>query len=125
LAGRTVQLSDLRGQRVMLNFWATWCGPCRLELPHMVTLYQEMAGQGFEILAVNVREAPDTVRPFVDQNDLRFPVLLDPAGQVSGYYFVRAIPTSIFIDENGIITAVHIGTLTDETLRQYVLELMS
>jgi len=123
LNGEVIRLSNLRGKKVMLNFWATWCGPCRMEIPHMVELYDEQGNAEFEILAVNVNEAPDKVRAFVQQNDMHFPVPLDTKGSVAGSYYVRAIPTSLFIDEQGIIVAVHVGTLTEQTLQGYIQQL--
>lgn len=123
LDGNVIRLSSLRGKKVMLNFWATWCGPCRMEIPHMVELYDEQGNAAFEILAVNVNEAPDKVRAFVQQNDMRFPVLLDTKGSVAGSYYVRAIPTSLFIDEQGVIVAVHVGTLTEQALQGYIQQL--
>jgi len=123
LDGNVIRLSSLRGKKVMLNFWATWCGPCRMEIPHMVELYDEKGNAELEILAVNVNEAPDKVRTFVQQNDMRFPVPLDTKGSIAGSYFVRAIPTSLFIDEQGIIVAVHVGTLTEQTLQGYIQQL--
>jgi len=124
LNGSRVSLSDFHGTNVMLNFWATWCGPCRYEIPHMVALYSEMQGQDLEILAVNLREDAGQVRAFVSEYDMAFPVLLDLQGKVGGAYFVRGIPTSVFIDREGLIQAVHTGTLTDALLRQYVDNLM-
>lgn len=120
LQGRPRSLSDFRGQKVMLNFWATWCGPCRIEIPHMVKLYNELRGQGFEIVAVNLREDPAKVASFVEQLKMPFPVLLDRSGQVGAAYYVHGIPTSIFLDERGVIVAVHVGTLSEQALRNYV-----
>jgi len=124
LNGDTVTLSAFRGKKVMLNFWATWCGPCRFEIPHMVKLYGELEGEGFEIVAVNLREDPTKVEAFAEQFDMTFPILLDTQGKIGASYFVRGIPTSVFLNEDGVIEAVHTGTLTDELLRQYVGALM-
>jgi peroxiredoxin len=124
LTGQELSLRDLRGKNVMLNFWATWCGPCRFEIPHMVELYSELEGQGFEILAVNLREDPESVKRFVAEYEMTFPVLLDERGKVAASYFVRGIPTSIFLDGEGIIQTVHTGTLTESLLRQYVDDLI-
>ena len=122
--GNEVSLSNFRGKKVMLNFWATWCAPCRAEIPHMVKLYGERHDEGFEIIAVNLREGPERVGPFVERLHMEFPVLLDSSGKVGNAYSVRGIPTSIFLDENGVIQAVHVGTLTDESLQKYVAALI-
>jgi thiol-disulfide isomerase/thioredoxin len=124
MQGKVVSLSDYRGKKVMLNFWATWCGPCRVEIPNMIKLYDELSAKGFVILAVNLREDRDQVAGFVEQNKMRFPILLDSDGSVGAAYFVRGIPTSVFINDQGIIQAVQVGTLTDAALRQYVGKLM-
>lgn len=124
LGGNQVSLSDFRGRKVLLSFWASWCGPCRAEIPFMVRLREEFHDQGFEILAVNMRETPYRVTRFVEQYKLRFPVLLDRTGMVSAAYFVRAIPTSIFLDDEGIIRTVHYGAMSESTLRKYIARLM-
>ena len=124
LKGEGVSLSDLRGRAVMISFWATWCGPCRIELPHIVEVYEEYRDQGFEVLAVNVREDPNRVRKYVEEAGLSFTVLLDTRGQVSKQYFVRGIPTNVFVDRKGIVRAVHIGAMTERQLRDYVLGLI-
>ncbi len=125
LEGNQVSLSDFRGQVVMLNFWASWCGPCRIEIPHMIELYNEKHHQGFEIVAVNLREDGDRVEEFVQELGMPFPVLLDKGGRIGAAYYVRGIPTSIFIDEEGVIRHVHMGTLTKSALQHYVADLMS
>ena len=124
LQGRSVSLSDFRGKKVMLNFWATWCGPCRVEIPSMVKLYDEFHDQGLEIVAVNLREDAAKVEQFVRQYDMRFVVLLDKGGVVGANYFVRGIPTSIFVDDEGIIQNVHVGTLSESAMREYIVALL-
>jgi len=124
MQGEQVRLSDLRGKHVMLSFWATWCGPCRSEIPAMVKLYEEMDGQDFEILAINMREDSAKVQPFVQELNMDFPVLFDTNGKLAQAYYVRGIPTSIFIDDEGVIQIVHVGTLSDKLLRDYVKRLM-
>ncbi|MFO7916860.1 MAG: TlpA disulfide reductase family protein, partial [Anaerolineae bacterium] len=120
-----VSLSDFRGQVVMLNFWASWCGPCRIEIPHMIELYQEKRDQNFEIVAVNLRENPNRVEDFAQELKMPFPVLLDQKGRVGAAYYVQGIPTSVFIDEEGVIRDVHVGTLTESALQRYVNDLLS
>ena len=124
LKGDDVSLSDLRGRAVMISFWATWCGPCRIELPHIVEVYEEYRDQGFDVLAVNVREDPSRVSKYVEEAGLSFTVLLDTRGQVSKRYFVRGIPTNVFVDREGIVRAVHVGAMSEPQLRDYVLDLM-
>ncbi|MGB9735379.1 MAG: peroxiredoxin family protein [bacterium] len=103
---KTVKLSDYRGKVVFLNFWATWCPPCRMELPAMEKLYEKLKDQPFVMLAVNVDEAdPDGVRNFVRSMNLTFPVLLDD-GNVSKLYNINAIPTTFIIKKNGVIDAI-------------------
>ena len=110
LAGEQELLSEHRGEFVFLNFWATWCPPCREEMPSMETLHQEMDGRAFAILAVNVREDPRMVEDFVEDHGYQFPVLLDESGAVSTQYGVRGIPTSYFISPEGRVLGMLVGT---------------
>jgi len=120
LDGQTVQLSELRGRPVLLNFWATWCPACRTELPALQAAY-ERYGEQVAFLAVDVKEPPDAVASFVSQFDLTFPVLLDEKGQVSDrLYQVRGIPTSLFIAPDGVVSARHVGPLTATDIERYL-----
>lgn len=104
LSGETVSLADYRGQPVLLNFWATWCGPCRREMPDFEALYR--ARGDFHVLAVNNMEDAGRISEFVDDHDLTFPVLLDEAGTINGSVYgsrIPGYPTSFLLDENGII----------------------
>lgn len=109
LGGDTISLSGLRGSPVMLNFWATWCVHCVDEIPYIEEVYQGWTGKppSVVILTIDVEESPDTVRLFMEDNNLSFPVLLDGDGSVSQLYDIRAIPISFFIDKNGIIQDIH------------------
>jgi peroxiredoxin len=109
--GQTVSLSDFRGKPVMVNFWATWCGPCQVEMPLFRQAYTDHAGE-LVVLAVDVQEAPEDVRGFVKRNDLTFPVVLDRDGLVSTLYRVRGLPTTFFVDRDGIVVEAHRGALT-------------
>ena len=106
LKGHRVQLADYKGKVVLLNLWATWCGPCRVEMPGMENLYRRYRSQGFEILAVSLdKGASDKVQTFADEYQLSFPVLLDSEGQVERRYNSVTIPTTYVIDKNGMVVA--------------------
>lgn len=109
LEGENVALSDYRGSVVLLNFWATWCPPCREELPSMVRLQEELGDEPFTILAVSLREDRDTVRSFLDENGFELPVLLDESGESGMQYGVRGIPTSYVVDTEGRVLAMLVG----------------
>ena len=109
LAGKNVKLSSLRGKVVFLNFWATWCGPCRSEMPSMQRMYEKLGGQGLEILAVDLQEGKDQVQSFARELGLRFPILLDSTGVVGAQYNARAIPTTYLFDRKGFIFARAVG----------------
>lgn len=121
--GGEVRLQDYRGQTVLLNFWATWCGPCRLEMPLFESRYRWLQDDGFVVLAVNAGESEAQVEQFRDELGLSFPVLLDPGGEVQRDYRVRGYPTSVFIDREGIIQAIHLGILSEGQLDGYLQEM--
>jgi len=100
----------------MVNFWATWCGPCRMEMPFIQEVYQdsEWLKTGLVILAVNLKESASAAGEFMEDNGLTFPVLLDIDGEVARMYNISAIPTTYFIDKNGIIKDVKIGTFRNK-----------
>jgi peroxiredoxin len=110
LDGTTVQLAALRGRLVFLNFWATWCPPCREEMPGMEALYRRFAGRDFAMLAVSQDEqGAETVAPFVKEMGLTFPVLLDPEGTLPPRYGVTGYPETFLIDRNGEVVHHTIG----------------
>lgn len=106
--GDQVRLSDLRGKKVLLNFWATWCVPCRVEIPGLRSMYDRLQGDDFEFLAI-ASESPDKVERFIQDNPMNYPVLLDTTGHVANLYDVRVYPGFVFIDENGIIQEIDHG----------------
>jgi cytochrome c biogenesis protein CcmG/thiol:disulfide interchange protein DsbE len=115
--GRTFQLSGLRGRPVVLNFWATWCPPCRAELPELQAASQRLAGQ-VAIVGVNQGEAPAEVQAFAQQQGLTFQIPLDTQMEASRLYLVRNLPTTFFIDRSGVIREMQVGPLTEATLSQ-------
>jgi peroxiredoxin len=105
LDGREVRLSDYRGHVVFLNFWATWCGPCKVEMPAMDRLYREYRRQGFSILAVSTDpEGPAVTRPFREALGLSFTIAHDPDAVVMRLYGVRTLPVTFLVDREGVIT---------------------
>lgn len=117
LKGSVVTLSELRGQFVLINFWATWCAPCRVEMPVIQARYND---GGFAVLAVNFDESAEKVQGFVDELGLDLPVLLDPGGAVQELYRVRGYPTTYFVDGQGVIQYIHIGEMREGELDNYL-----
>jgi cytochrome c biogenesis protein CcmG/thiol:disulfide interchange protein DsbE len=110
LEGKTLRFGSLRGKRVFLNFFATWCGPCREEMPAMERLHRLYRERGLAVLAVDVRESAKTVRDFVRELKLTFPVVLDDDGTLSLKYGVRALPVSFLVNRDGLIVWRAIGS---------------
>jgi len=110
LAGPPVRLSDHNGKVILLNFWATWCPPCRAEMPSMERLYQAYRDRGLVILAISSdRMGGSVVEPYVQERALTFPVLLDPETEVFAQYGVRGLPTSYLLDRQGRVFSADVG----------------
>ena len=111
LAGETIKLSNLRGQAVLINLWATWCPPCREEMPVLEKMYNEYKDRGFIVLGLNMtyQDDPRAIMPFVENYGLTFPILLDETGDAGKAYQLKSLPTSYFINRTGIINEVVIG----------------
>jgi thiol-disulfide isomerase/thioredoxin len=110
LDGSKVSLSSFKGKVVLLSFWATWCGPCKQEMPAMEKLYQKLKAKGFVVLAVDMMEDKATVAAFVKKSGYTFPILLDSTGEVGGGpYSARAIPTNYIVDKGGRLVGRKIG----------------
>ncbi|MFV9675229.1 MAG: peroxiredoxin family protein [Anaerolineales bacterium] len=116
LEGENVSLSDFKGQPVLINLWATWCGPCRIEMPTIQSRFEEYRDEGFIVLAVNFDEPRADVQSFRDKFELTFQTLLDPGAEVQKLYRTRSYPTSFFVDRKGVIQAQHIGVMTEGNL---------
>ena len=122
LAGDTVKLSDLRGKKVMLNFWATWCPPCKAEMPEMEQ-FSKQIGDDTVILAVNIDPQLD-VQGFVNENKITFPILLDAEDKVNEAYQVLSIPTTYFINSKGIIQNKYTGSMKIDIMKKYTQQLI-
>lgn len=120
LDGERIELEELRGKGVFLNFWGTYCPPCEKEMPIMEELYETYKQQGVEIIAVNVNEPELTVERFVKRYDLTFPIAIDKGMLVSDAYGIRPLPTTILIDEHGTIAHVHKGGMTEPMVRDFM-----
>ena len=111
LNGGNRALSSFKGKVVILNFWATWCPPCRAEMPSMEILYQRLKNQGLELLAVDIGEDQTVVRDYIGKGSYSFPVLLDRDTKVSNQYGISAIPTSFILDREGKIISMIVGSI--------------
>ena len=112
LTGRRISSADLVGKVTVINFWATWCGPCRLEMPEFQNAYENHAGEGFSIIAVNNRENVADVIGFREEYGLTFPLAMDEQGEIQDRYGVLMYPSTYVIGRDGTVMARHFGALT-------------
>jgi len=126
LAGSTASLSDYTGRPVFLNFWASWCKPCRGEMSDIIAAYDAHSDQHLQVLAINLtdQERMKDVRGFVDEFRMPFPVLLDQKGKARTSYALRGVPTSVFIDAQGVVRLVNPGPITSETIQRGLAEIL-
>jgi thiol-disulfide isomerase/thioredoxin len=124
--GSRISLASLRGKVVYLDFWASWCGPCRVSLPEMNTLRGELVEQGFEVLAINVDEAEEDALLFLEEFPVDYPVLWDPSGDTSQIFGILGMPTAFIIDRSGVVRDVHQGFRKGDMkkIRTQVLQLL-
>lgn len=123
LDGDTFTLSEMKGTPVVLNFWATWCGPCQRELPALQTSAERYRDEVL-IVGVDQAEAPAAVQPYVDELGLTFPIPMDADNSVSAQYNVRGLPTTYFIDAEGTIQRIWSGEMNSITLAESIIELI-
>lgn len=127
MVGDTVKLSDLRGQAVLVNLWATWCPPCRAEMQTIESVYNAYKDQGFTVLAVNMtyQDNPQEIMPFVNGQGLTYPILLDETGDMADAYHLKSLPSSYFIGRDGTIKEVVIGgPMAEALLRTRIEEIL-
>jgi peroxiredoxin len=122
LDGRRVRLSDLRGSPVLINFWATWCAPCKQEMPLIVEQYNWNKGKGLRVLAIDtlLNDNLDDMRAFVKQFNMNFDVLVDETDAIAGGWEVLGLPTTFFVKPDGTVAKVHVGQLTADQLKEYL-----
>jgi thiol-disulfide isomerase/thioredoxin len=126
LDGKTVKLSDFRGKAVLLNFWATWCGPCKIEMPWFVELQKEYGPQGFQIVGVAMDDAsPEEIAKFAKQMDVNYPVLLGKEAVGQSYGGVGVLPTTFFIDRDGKLVAREFGLQSRSVFVDHIKEALS
>ena len=113
LDGTELRLADLRGQPVVLNFWATWCAPCRQEIPQLVDAYNRFRDQGLAVVGVNMQEGKSIVLPYAEDFGMDFPIVIDVDGEVGDAYRLLGLPVTYFIDRDGIVRSTFTGPFED------------
>lgn len=120
IEGKEYRLSDYRGRGVFLNFWGTWCEPCKTEMPYMDNQYQKYKNQGIEIIAVNVGETDLAIETFAQQYDLSFPIVVDKDGEVQKAYGIYPLPATFLISPEGKIVDYIEQSLTEDMIKNYL-----
>lgn len=124
--GKTLDLSKLSGKVVIVNFWATWCGPCRKEIPDFIEFYKEYKGKGVEMIGVSLdRDGWGVVTPFVKKNKINYPIVVGDGEVAAKFSNFNAIPTTFIIDKNGNIVDEHTGVMTKKALEAKIKPLLS
>ena len=118
--GATISLADLKGHPVLLDFWASWCGPCALEAPVVDRISRRFEKKGLVVLGVNVSDSPDVIRAYATQKGLSYPMVLDPGSRVSGRYGVKQLPSLVVIDRQGNVLAFLTGMVDEAALNDIV-----
>jgi len=123
LTGEVIRLSDFRGKTVVINLFASWCGPCQLEAPHLAQVYADLGGDDVEFIGLNLEEHPEDVAAFKSEYNWEFPLVLNQDGSLTEIYRPFGLPTSWFIDPSGLIQYVHTGPVTVDMLEQAIIDI--
>jgi len=119
--GKAVDLSKLKGKVVVVNFWATWCGPCRSEIPGMMQVYDQYKSKGLEIVGISLdRDGWKVVNPYVQKTKINYPIVIGDGAVVEAYGGIEAIPTTFIVDRKGNIAAKHVGMMMEEDFEKAV-----
>ena len=121
-SGSTLRLAELKGRPVLLDFWATWCGPCRREAPILSRVADHYRDKGLVVLGINTGDRPGLAAPFAVQSRLSYPILFDATHEVAEHYDVDSLPTVVMIGRDGAVRAVHMGTISESSLNAWVEE---
>ena len=128
LDGPPLRFSDLQGRPVLVNFWATWCPPCRKEIPVLIKAYGENKSRGFLVVAVNLQEGDRPVRRFAQEFGMEFPIVMDRTGQVAQTWRIggpiKGLPASYFVDRDGVIREVFFGAMNEDVLREKLAKIL-
>ena len=124
LDGNAVALSDFRGRAVFINFWATWCPPCRVEMPDIEAIHQGYKNKDVMVIGVDILEAENVVRQYVQQGGFSWTFVIDTTGEVADNYGIIAIPTSFFLDKEGVIRAVDVGAIAERAMESQLAKAM-
>ncbi|WP_411334459.1 thiol-disulfide oxidoreductase ResA [Metabacillus indicus] len=124
LNGDLVKLSDLRGKAVLVNFWGSWCGPCKREMPALQDSYNQYREHDFEVITINIEESNFAVENYFEENNLSLPAVLDKEGQVYDAYGIYNLPASIFIKADGTVERTYIGEMSRGDIDKWVKEIL-
>lgn len=124
LDGTAVKLSDLRGKAVILNFWGTWCEPCKAEMPALQKQYEAYKDKGLVVLGINIGETPIAVQPFLKEYGVHFPILMDRKSEITKLYKIGQIPASYFIDKDGVVRDTFLGQMSEKLISEKVAKIL-
>jgi peroxiredoxin len=122
--GEEVNASGFEGKALLINFWGSWCGPCKNEMPAIEEAYNQYKDDGFEVLTINIRESEFAVKKFLESNNLSLPVVMDKEAEVYDAYAVRNLPASFFVTPEGKVNRIYQGEMTREEIDRWVNEIL-